>query len=65
MKKLMKVSQYQELYFTEGSAPAASTIRRQIDNGDLPGERIGKCYYVNVALLGTGNKLVDMVLRAS
>jgi hypothetical protein len=64
-KRLMKLSQYREEYFVTGSAPAASTLRRMIEDGELPGERIGKVYYVNVSNLGTGNHLVDMVLQAS
>ncbi|MGB0662828.1 MAG: DNA-binding protein [Pontibacterium sp.] len=66
-KKLMKVSAYRNKYFEEGSAPSRSTVRRWIDNGELPGEVIGGNYYVNVAKVEqtTGNPLVDQVLLAS
>ena len=65
-KRLMKTAEYADRYFCEGSKPAASTIRRWIENGDLPGERIGKVYYVDVGKLEkTGNQLVDRVLQAS
>ncbi|WP_020682335.1 DNA-binding protein [Marinobacterium rhizophilum] len=65
-KQLMKASKYRENFFCDGSKPALSTIRRWIDNGDLPGERIGGVYYVNIGQLSTtGNPLVDSVLKAS
>ncbi|MCV6590672.1 MAG: DNA-binding protein [Marinobacterium sp.] len=62
----MKASEYREKYFVKGSQPAASTIRRWIRDGDLPGKVIGKVHYVDISSLQqTGNPLVDKVLQAS
>jgi len=65
-KQLMKISEYQRLYFVAGSAPTKTTVARWIENGILAGEQLGKTYYVDAAKLDlTGNPLVDSVLLAS
>lgn len=66
-KELMKAAKYREEYFHESSRPAVSTIRRWINNGDLPGTVIGNVYYVDISLTEkmTGNDLADKVLMAS
>lgn len=65
-KKLIKPSVFRTKYFQDSSAPAVSTIRRWIDSGDLPGERIGNSYYIDENRLNmTGNPLVDSVLASS
>lgn len=66
MPKLMKLSTFAETYFEEGEAPQPNTLRKLIENNDLPGVRIGKIYYVDIQKLElTGNSLVDQVLLAS
>ncbi len=65
-KQLIKVSEYRSRFFEDGSKPATSTVRRWIESGYIPGERIGNLYFVDIAKLDrTGNPLVDMVLSAS
>lgn len=65
-KKLMKISQYQRQFFCPGSEPELSTLRKWINNGDLPGVIIGRNFYIDVNKLDlTGNPLVDAVLEAS
>lgn len=66
-KELMKATKYREEFFHKDSRPAASTIRRWITNGDLPGTVIGNVYYVDISRSEkmTGNELADKVLMAS
>ena len=45
---LMLASQFAEQHFADGSRPSASTLRRWIDEGVLPGRRIGNNYYVDI-----------------
>lgn len=45
---LMKISQYREEHFVEGSRPAINTLKKWIDNGDLNGKVIGGNYYVQI-----------------
>lgn len=46
--------------------PTATSVRRWIENGDLPGEKIGGRWFVEVdsTKITTGNDLADRVLRA-
>lgn len=63
MKKLIKIRAWAEANFAEGSRPTNKTIRTWIDNGVIPGERIGHEYYVDLAKMRkTNNRLVDQVL---
>lgn len=48
MQQYIKLSVYREKAYPQGGAPDARTLRRRIDNGDLPGKREGKRYYVLV-----------------
>ena len=63
--KYMGIAEYQKKRFTEESRPELKTLRSWIDNGELPGKRIGRKYFVNITLeeKATGNPLVDKVLR--
>ena len=64
-KQLMKISVWRKKTFAEGSEPSMKTCRKWIDEGTIPGERIGACYYVDLARMQkTGNALVDRVLAA-
>lgn len=44
--------------------PHPSSVRRWIENGDLPGKKIGGRYYVEIDIeaVSTGNEIVDRVL---
>ncbi|MGH1430679.1 MAG: hypothetical protein ACRBB4_06135 [Neptuniibacter sp.] len=44
--KLMRISQFRETFFTEGSAPTAKTIKKLILTGELTGKTLGKTQYV-------------------
>lgn len=46
MSKRYTITRYLEEYFEPGSAPSRSTVIRLLDRGDLPGEKIGKVWYV-------------------
>ena len=47
-KRLMLLSEYRETRFTPGSRPSINTLKRWINDGELPGKRIGGLYYVEV-----------------
>ena len=65
-KRLMKIAEFREKHFEEGSRPAIKTIRSWIDNGDIPGERVGGGYYVDLSRWDkrSNNELVNKVLAA-
>lgn len=44
--KRMRISDFREVGFTPGSAPTIVTLKRWIDSGKIPGEKIGTMYYV-------------------
>lgn len=60
----MCVEEYIEQRYTPKSRPAKKTIIRLIKQGDVPGKKIGKFYYVdvNAEACKTGNPLIDRVL---
>lgn len=63
--QLMKVSSFLEEYFVPGNAPSVRTIRKAIDNNELPGTQIGSNYYVDVSKLNQSkNPLVNKVLNS-
>lgn len=43
----MKLTEYQKRSFV-GKPPCLNTLKKLINNGDLPGELFGGCYYVFV-----------------
>lgn len=67
MAKLISISEYRDLRFTGSRRPAASTLRRWIEGGELPGRRIGGCYFVDLDAeqKRTGHSLADAVLEAA
>jgi len=61
--KLMTVKAWREKYFAEGSTPAELTVRRWLQNGDIPGRKIGGNWYIDEnAWLANGDELVKHVL---
>ncbi|WP_292957361.1 MULTISPECIES: hypothetical protein [unclassified Neptuniibacter] len=44
--KLMKISQFRETFFAEGSAPTVKTIKKLILTGELTGKTLGSTQYV-------------------
>lgn len=50
--------------FSADSAPHEHTVRRWIENGYLPGRRIGSRHYIDdTAFQANGNPIVEKVLR--
>ncbi|HEJ1198486.1 MULTISPECIES: hypothetical protein [Pseudomonas] len=65
-RELIKIAEFQRRYWGANGTPLCSqTIRNQIRNGDIPGVRIGKLWYVDWRAFnkGTSNELVAMVLK--
>ncbi len=47
--KLVKLREFKSIVFSESSAPADSTLRKQIDSEEIPGgTRHGSRYYVDM-----------------
>ncbi|WP_181295187.1 hypothetical protein [Pseudomonas sp. Q2-TVG4-2] len=66
--ELIKISEFQRRRWGENGTPmCAQAIRNQIQNGKIPGERIGKLWYVDWAVYthANENELVAMVLRGA
>jgi hypothetical protein len=64
-KKLIKATQFRTRYFEKGSEPDIKTVKRWIDEGDVPGEVMGATYYVDLNRWGgSKNPLVNKVLAA-
>ncbi len=45
--KWISITRFRELYFEKGDAPARNTIIRMIEDGELPGKRLGQRYYID------------------
>jgi len=62
--KLMNVDEYRETYYTKKSQPSKRTLIKLVKEGELPGRKLGKCYYIDIETASklTGNVLVDRVL---
>lgn len=65
-KRLMKIADWREKHFEEGSRPTMGTVRAWINSGEIPGERIGSGYYVDMSRWEkrSNNDLVNKVLAA-
>lgn len=62
---LMKATKFRTEYFAKGSEPDIKTLKKCIDDGELPGRRIGTIYYVDLDKLErSNNPLVNKVLAA-
>jgi hypothetical protein len=63
--KLIKATQFRLRFFEPGSEPSIKTLKKNIDDGDLPGKVIGTIYYVDLDKLSkSDNPLVNRVLAA-
>lgn len=64
-KELIKIREFQRRFWGANGTPLCSqTIRNRIRNGEIPGIRIGKLWYVDWQAFrkATTNELVAMVL---
>jgi hypothetical protein len=62
---LMTPQQWAEKYFDEGSRPSEVTLRRWLNEGKVPGRKVGGTWYVDEhAWIANGNELVQRVLDA-
>ena len=49
--ELIKLEQFRQEFFATDQAPQARTLRKSIDDGELPGGiRVGGAYYINRSL---------------
>ncbi|MBV4459210.1 hypothetical protein KVG96_14725 [Pseudomonas sp. COR58] len=67
-RELIKISEFQRRHWGDrGTPPCSQAIRNYIRNGQVPGEQIGKLWYVDwIAFTRThGNELVAMVLKGA
>jgi len=63
--KLMKATQFRTRYFEKGSEPDIKTLKKWIDDGDIPGKVMGSIYYVDLDRMSkSDNPLVNRVLAA-
>lgn len=66
-RELINIGEFQRRVWGENGTPlTAQAIRNQLKRGDLPGQQVGKLWFVNWTdyQRQTGNHLVDAVLRA-
>jgi len=63
--KLMSVEEYRNTVYSNGSQPSRRTVIKYINEGIIPGKRLGKAYYIDIDAdtSSTGNPLVDLVLQ--
>ncbi|MBD9573712.1 hypothetical protein IB260_00175 [Pseudomonas sp. PDM23] len=67
-KELIKISEFQRRYWGSNGTPlCGQSIRNKLRNGEFPGKRIGKLWYIDWAAFtkSNGNDLVAMVLRGA
>ncbi|WP_157746872.1 hypothetical protein [Marinobacter sp. LV10R510-11A] len=61
----MKATQFRIRYFEKGSEPDMKTLKKLIEEGDLPGQKMGTIYYVDLDRIKvSSNPLVNKVLAA-
>jgi hypothetical protein len=62
---LMTPQQWAEKYFDDASRPSEVTLRRWLNDGKVPGRKVGGTWYVDEhAWIANGNELVQRVLDA-
>lgn len=74
--KRMAISDFRKIGFVGKKAPSITTLKRWIDNGQIPGEKLGTMYYVWVnqtlelekppsaeliSKMKTGNEVADRI----
>lgn len=67
-RELIKISEFQRRRWgPNGTPPCSQAIRNYIKNGTIPGEQIGKLWYVDWTAYQAGNRndLVAMVLKGA
>ncbi len=67
-RELIKISEFQlRRWGPGGTPPCSQAIRNYIKNGIIPGEQIGKLWYVDWTAYQAGNRndLVAMVLKGA
>lgn len=67
-RELIKIREFQRRVWGENGTPlCAQAIRNQIRNDALPGEQVGKLWFIDWTAYSrrTGNDLVDAVLRSA
>ncbi len=67
-RELIKISEFQiRRWGPGGTPPCSQAIRNYIKNGIIPGEQIGKLWYVDWTAYqaGSRNDLVAMVLKGA
>lgn len=67
-KDLIKISEFRRRRWGEsGTPPCPQAIRNYLRNGIIPGEQIGKLWYVDWTAYqaSTTNELVSMVLKGA
>lgn len=65
MSKLVKLSMWRKERFVEGQAPSRPTCIKAIEDGQLPGKKIGKHYYVDIdsEREASGNACFDLIMK--
>lgn len=62
---LMKATKFREEYFSLDSRPDIKTVKKWIDENEIPGRKLGTTYYVDIDKLErSNNPLVNKVLAA-
>lgn len=62
--QLMKINEFREQCFTSASRPSYKTVRRWIDDGEIPSRKIGSTFYIKVDEIDGTSPLVNNVLGA-
>jgi hypothetical protein len=63
--RLIKATKFRTEYFHPGSEPDMKTLKRFIDDGELPGRKIGTIYYIDLDRIKVSKSpLVNKVLAA-
>jgi hypothetical protein len=62
---LIKATKFRKEYFKPGSEPDMKTLKKLIDEGDLPGQKWGSIYYIDLDKIKVSKSpLVNRILAA-